>query len=759
MVPLNISPDKFVHFSKEKSEQQPPAAPGIDLTKPLFILLALVVLMGGCGLGAGALFFMRMHATLLSPDEIQTVEPPLVSKVYARDGSVIHEFSIEKRFWVPLNQMPENLRRAVIAIEDRRFYDHWGVDIHRIFGAFFANILRGEIAQGGSTITQQLARNLYLSFKQTMTRKIREALTAVQLEKYYTKDQILELYLNQVYFGAGVYGVEAASQRYFSKPVSQLDLNECSVLAGVIQLPEHHRPDKPENTARITARRKAVIHAMRAMNVISSAEAKAVLKSPVPNHPQKELARIAPYFIEMIRNHVERKYGEDQLYNGGLSIFTTLDPVAQAAAEDTMKVHLQWLQQKSDRIFLDYTQAHKKAGVTKDFYVAHFDSLYNLNRKQWEALPDSHRVRIVQGSVLALNAADGGITVMIGGRDFSESKFNRALQALRQPGSSFKPIVYTAAIDSSYTPASVVLDQPITLETPEGLWRPQNYEGEFNGPITIRNALKKSINLVAIQVIRDIGEQNVVDLARRMGLRHQLNPVPSLAIGSCEATLMEMTTAYSIFANGGRKLKPYFIEQIVDKNGRTLEEHTPEEETVLTPQTAFLMTSLLHTVVTSGTAASIPGMGFTRPAAGKTGTTNDYSDAWFVGFTPQAVCGVWTGVDERLSMGYGVTGTMAAIPIWVKTMKALHRSLPVVDFRQPAGIVTEKVCEKSNLLATPACPKTRNEVFIAGKLPQPCDEHGGKANAKNGNIIRLFGSPEKKVNTQQKSKTKKPLMF
>jgi penicillin-binding protein 1A len=747
---------RFVHL--EGSDPRDPVQPKHPINPLIVAVFACIVLLCGIAAGSGLWFFNHMYKTLLSPDEIQSVAPALVSKVYARDGSLIHEFSVERRFWVPLSQIPVDLCKAVVATEDRRFYKHWGVDLHRIAGAFFVNIVRGESAQGGSTITQQLARNLYLSLRKSMIRKIREAMTAVQMEKYYTKDQILELYLNQVYLGAGVYGVEAASQRYFSKPVAQCNLNECTVIAGLIQLPEKYRPDKPENHTRLAQRRKAVLAGMRAMRFVTKTQACAVLADSVPSNPQKITARIAPYFIEMVRDHIEKKYGEEMLYNGGLEIFTTLDAVAQTAAEDTLKKHLAWLQHKTNRIFLDYSRAHVKEGVSKDFYIEHFDSLYNLRREQWEALPDTQKLRIVQASVIALDETDNGITVLIGGRDFSESKFNRALQALRQPGSAFKPILYAAAIDSSYTTVSVVLDQPVTIETPEGLWRPENYDGEFLGPVTIRQAMKKSINLVPVQIIRDIGENTVITLARRMGLTHQLNAVPSLAIGSCEVTPMEMVVAYSIFAHQGKLVRPYAIERVLDKNGRILEEIHPREEDVLSPQTAYIMTSLMRSVVTSGTAAAIPGMGFTRPAAGKTGTTNDFSDAWFIGYTQQAVCGVWVGVDAHRTIGYGVTGAVAAIPVWVKTMKALHRNLPVEEFRQPDGIVLQHICSKSNKLASASCPVTYDDYFIEGKLPSRCDLHGSESRGKSKTMMRLFGT-EKTGKNDDKTKRKKQLMF
>jgi penicillin-binding protein 1A len=702
------------------------------------------------GTVAGLRFLYHMHQTLPAPEELQNIQPPLVTTVLDYQGNPVHEFHIERRFWMPLEQIPAELQHAVIAIEDRRFYKHWGIDIRRIAGAIVVDVMKGEYDQGASTLTQQLARNVYLTHRKSLVRKIREALTALQIEGQYTKDEILELYLNQVYLGAGVYGVEAASQRYFSKPVSELTLNECAVLAGMIQIPEHYRPDKPDNLERVTRRRNAVLHSMRVMGYIDRNTSRSLAATPVPSNPQKKVAKIAPYFMEMVRQYVERKYGEKALYNGGLTVHTTLDPVAQDSAERASAEHLKVLQRRANALFLDSTKAYRALGLSRAAFLDNFDSVYEANSQRYADLPDSSKLRIVQVSVVALEVGTGAIRSLIGGRDFAESKFNRALQARRQPGSSFKPFVYTVAIDSGFTPATVVMDQPITLETPEGLWRPENYDRTFNGPVAIRTALKRSINLPAIQVLRDVGIDNVINYARRAGLQHRLAPVPALAIGACEATPYEMARAYSIYPAGGRKVEPYFIERIFDKNGKVIEEHTPTEEQVLPPQTAYVMADLMRSVVTGGTGASIPGMGFDRVAAGKTGTTNDYSDAWFVGYTPQIACAVWVGVDERRTMGHGITGSRGAIPIWVPAMKALHRDLPRTTFRRPEGIVNASVCDKTNLLATKYCPTAFDEIFIAGSLPDTCAEHGFRQRA-NGNVMQRFGTSRSRPRGRQQS--------
>lgn len=721
----------------------------------IFLLLFVITI----GSVTGLFFFFRLYQTLPTLTQMQNIEQPLVTKVYAKDSTLIHEFSVERRFWVSIDEIPQDLQNAVIAIEDRRYYKHWGIDVKRIFGAIVVDLVRGGYAQGASTLTQQLARNVYLTSKTSMIRKLREVLTAVQLESCFTKREILELYLNQVYLGAGVYGVEAASERFFSKRVSELTLGECALIAGMIQLPERYRPDKSANIPRITERRNTVLRAMRVTKIIDNETVKQECAKPVVTKLFIPKSGVGAYFVEMVRKYVSDKYGSDLLYNGGLEIYTTLDPVAQDSAENAATEQCKMLQVRLNRMFLDSSKADRLVNVSRETFLANFDSIYNANEDRFSDFPDSIKLRKSQISVIALEPSTGAIRVLIGGRNFEESKFNRAIMARRQAGSSFKPIVYTAALENGYTPASVVLDQPITLMTPDGEWRPENYDRVFNGPITIRRSLAKSVNLVAIQVFNKVGAHTVVSYARKMGLKHQLNPVPALAIGAGEVTPMEMTSAYAIYANHGVKVKPYYIEQIVDRTGRVIESSTPEEEVVLSPQTAFLMASLLKSVVCCGTGASIPGKGFTRPAGGKTGTTNDYSDAWFIGFTPQIVCGVWNGVDERRSMGYGVTGTVASIPVWVKTMIPLHAGLPVENFRMPMGIKTERICKESHLIASRSCSSIEEEFFLAETEVDTCNLHGASSRLhKDQNMIKLFSGPDKK-RQKPTEKKKKPLMF
>jgi len=676
-------------------------------------------------IAGGSWFLYRMYQTLPTVSGLQNITPSLASRVYAADGSLLHEFSIERRFWVPIEQMPRDLVNAVVATEDRRFYSHWGVDLKRIFGAVLVNIIRRDgYAQGASTITQQLARNVFLTQRQSFVRKIREALTAVQIESYYTKREILELYLNQVYLGAGVYGVQAASRRYFSKEVSELNLSECAVLAGTIQLPEHYRPDLEKNIKRVTRRRDVVLKSMVVMGNIDPQTFEQTKLRPVEASPYKPTARRAPYFVEMVRREVADRFGDDELYNGGLSIHTTLDPLAQDSAEIAVGKHLSTLQRISNGVFLDSTSAHVSLRMSKTEFLDNFDSLYQARADFYKTLPDSHKLRIVQVSTVALGVEDAAVKVLIGGRDFRESKFNRALQALRQPGSAFKPVVYAAALEHGYQPSTVVLDQPITLKTEDGDWRPENYSRRFYGPVPIRLALAKSINLVSIKMLSDIGASTVISLARQMGFDHRMPQVPALAIGTCEVTPLEITRAYGIFASGGFLPEPYFVTEVYDRTSRLIYKHQLQEpEEVLTPQQAYMMVSMMEDVVNRGTGIAVRSADFRRPAAGKTGTTNDYSDAWFVGYTPNYTCGVWVGGDQRRSMGYGITGSRGAIPIWVPTMKALHRDIAPEEFQRPEGIVTRATCSVTHEVATKYCPETYEEIYMEQSNLKTCEKH------------------------------------
>ncbi|MDR0304696.1 MAG: PBP1A family penicillin-binding protein [Chitinispirillales bacterium] len=699
---------------------------------------------------SAAFFIMTIAAVLLNtykmlpePHELADIQPALVSKVYANDGSLINEFSIERRFWVSLDSIPDVLKNAIISIEDKRFNSHWGVDSKRIISAALVNLVKHDYGQGASTLTQQLVRNIYFTQEKKIVRKIREILTSVQIEKYYTKDEIIELYINTIYLGGGTYGFSAAAQKYFSKSVYTLNLNEASVLAGIIQLPEYYRPDKEKNIERITVRRRSVLKGMLKKGYIDKSEFTETDAMPIPSNPFSTVTGKAPYFIEQVRRELENKFGADMLYNSGLSIYTTLDPLAQFASEVAVEEHLNGFQQmQNDRFLLNNAALFKSIGVNRNDTVSNFDSLYSENEKLFDELPDSLRLRKIEASVLAMDVNTGAVRVMIGGRDFEKSKFNRALQGVRHPGSAFKPFVYAAAMNNGYTPASVIADRPITIidETRGDVWRPENIDKKFYGDMTIREALRRSVNLVAVQVIQDVGPKKVVELAKNMGFSHNLPAVPALALGTCEATNFEITRAYCAFANQGLMPDPYFVEKVVDKNGKIISRHENSAQQVIEPILAELMTILMQDVILRGTGASIRDNGFTRPAAGKTGTTNNYTDAWFVGYTPQIACGVWIGTDRNLPMGMGITGSRGAIPIWTPVMKSLHRDLQVKNFESDS-LEIQEICPISHELANNYCPNPYKEVFLPGIFPNKCSIHTVGENRDTSNALKYFGTP------------------
>ncbi len=706
------------------------------------VIIFLLFLCGGVvAFVAGGIFsFIKgTYKTLPDTEAISSIQPAAVTRVFDKDSVLIHEFSIERRFWVPLDSINDNMKNAVIAIEDQRFYKHWGIDLKRIGGAAIANIIRHGYSQGASTLTQQLARNLFFSSEKTLMRKVREMLTAVKLERHYSKDEILELYLNQIYLGAGVYGVEAAAQKYFGKKASTLSLSEATIIAGTIQRPEAYRPDREKNIERISLRRKLVLRAMTRLKFITSQEAKDAQDEEAKSLPTQDISATAPYFVETVRQYIESKYGETVLYTGGLNIYTTLDSKAQEEAEYAYKNHLDTLQAIPNRIFLAANQPWQKTpDLNRAKWYANFDSLYKahdtlfFDEKGRSLLNDSLALRKIQASVIALETRTGAVRVMIGGRNFDNSKFNRAIQAVRQPGSSIKPFVYAAALIEGYTLATRVVDAPFSL----GDWSPQNYEHSYAGSVTFRNALKKSINIPAVKVLLDIGADKVVTLVRRMGFTHDMPEVPALALGAGEVTNIEMTSAYAAFANRGMQAKPYYVEQITTRNGRVIERAEPVSIQVLDTPIADLMAQMMRSVVDHGTAFQVRSMGFRRPAAGKTGTTNNNSDAWFVGFTPQIACGVWLGIDERRSMGSAITGSHGAIPIWTTTMTSLHRNLPEEQFKLDSSIVSLQISKGFNPTDS-SIAEMYSEYFLKTNTPNDTNSSLGEPATITDSLVEL----------------------
>ncbi len=687
-------------------------------------------------------WFIYLGTTLPSLEQLENYNPELATKVYSADGVLIKEFFTERRFFTPLNQIPDTLKWAVLATEDHRFFDHWGITPVRLVKVIFLNLVTLSKQQGASTLTQQLARRLYLSPEKTITRKIREMMTAIQIERTYTKSEILEMYLNHMSFAHGTYGVEAASQYFFNKKVSQLNLSECALLTANLQRPAAMNPFRYPQRA--LARRNLVLERMLAEGFISYQRYASAVKEELGlvNKNENSLIGIAPYFTEWLRQNLQKEYGWD-LYKGGMNIYTTLDSRVQACAEAAVAEFLPKIQKVSNYYL-------RKKEIIGRFMTP--ELLHKRSLDQWmadRAFVDSllNDRCAVQVALVALDPRNGHILAMIGGRDFNESKYNRAVQAIRQPGSAFKPIVFTAAIDNGYMPCYEKLNQPIVTQQMDGSrWTPKNFDGSVGGRTTLREGLRKSLNLVTARLVQeDIPPQQVVEYARNMGISTHLDAVDALALGSCGVIPLELTAAYGVFANHGILVKPNGIVRIEDKYGNVIQKNTPEVKGVLREETAYIMVDLMRTVAWHGTgAASVSVYHFLRPAGSKTGTTNDYTDAWYITYTPQMVVGVWVGHDDpALSLGEKQTGAVAALPIAVTCIKCAHDTLglPVEDFEQPVGVVRLNICNETKLLANEACPEVVNEIFDVRYQPtKTCDLHTGRKTRRQD----LFNKPEKK---------------
>jgi len=658
-----------------------------------------------------SIIWLSYRSDLPSLNQLERYEPSLITRIYSDDGQVLKEFYKERRILVPLEKMSPHLLDALISTEDRKFYRHWGVDLHRFGGALWADLKALRYAQGASTITQQLARMLFLSREKILTRKIKEWMTAIQIERRYSKDQILEMYLNHYYFGQGAYGVQAAAETFFNKDVEHLELGESALLIGLLGAP--YRYDPLEHPELALKRRNIVLRAMEDSGAITAEEAATALEEPLHLDPRSQQGGLAPYFVEEVRQYLENTYGIHSLYQGGLSVFTTLDAGDQVIAEETISVRMEELQTSID--------AKAAAGDTRYLVPA-----------VTSAGGDTLVPRQIQAALVAIEPQTGYVRAMVGGRDFRTTKFNHVTQAPRQPGSSFKPILYAAAIDNGWKTTDIIYDAPIVLPAigRQEEWRPQNYDRTFRGPVTLREALAKSINLVAIKLLQRISAAQVIFYAKRMGISTPLEPVPSLAIGTSEVKLIELTAAYGAMANHGIRHEPILIRQILDRDGNIVEDNAPFEEEVLSASTAYVVTNMMQSVMDDpgGTGRGARLNGFVRPAAGKTGTTDEYTDAWFIGFTPQLVAGVWVGFSEgKIPIGRNQTGGRVALPIWTDFMLGAHQDLPVEDFDVPAGVIFRTICDETKLVATPRCPITRREVFIEGTEPIekcPLRQHG-----------------------------------
>jgi penicillin-binding protein 1A len=666
-----------------------------------------------------------LGTTLPSFDQLENYNPELATKVYSADSVLIKEFFTERRFYTPISQIPQPMIKAVMAIEDHRFYDHWGLAPLRFLAAVISDMLTMSRQQGASTLTQQLARRLYLSPEKTVARKIREMLTAIQLERTYTKQEIIEMYLNHMAFAHGSYGVEAAAWMVYNKKIQDCTLAECALLAGMAQRPAYLHPYRHPDRA--LKRRNLVLARMLDERYITRAQYGEAVNTPLtlaPANERKDLG-IAPYFTENIRQELQRQFGWD-LYKAGLRIYTTLDTRVQACAERAVANYLPHDQEVSNRAHRTREDLEKLA--PKAMIEEH--GLEKIIYKK--ALADSvlNDKAAVQVAVVALDPRNGHILAMIGGRDFEESKYNRAIQAVRQPGSIFKPIVATAAVDNGYMPCYEKLNQPIVVQQADGSrWTPSNYDGSIGGKTTLREALRRSLNLVMARLVQeDVPPQQVVQYARSLGITTPLDAVDAIALGSTGVKPLEITSAFGVFANHGVLVTPISILRVEDKFGNVLNTTSPTSRGVLREETAYIITDMLKTVARHGTgAASVSQFGFQRPAGGKTGTTNGYTDAWYITFTPQMVVNTWVGHDDpSMYLGEKQTGSNAALPITVPIIKCAMDTLglPVEEFVRPEGVVELDICNETKLLAGKYCPDVVTEIFDVRYQPQgECQIH------------------------------------
>ena len=649
----------------------------------LIVFLAICIVVGSA---FGLLMASIKNAPAL--DDI-TFDPKMATVVYDANEKVITRFYVENRTPVPLSKVAPIMHQAIVAIEDNRFYDHRGVDAKAILRAIVEDLRQMDLAQGGSTITQQLARNAFLSHEKTFARKLSEAIYAVQIERKYTKDEILEKYLNQIYFGHGAYGIEAASQLYFNKSASDLNLTEAAMLAGLPRSPYYYSPHVDKEAA--LRRRNTVLARMAELGYITQEEKEKAQKEPIEVVPLKgeSKAAKAPYFSDHVLKYLLEHYDQSLVFGGGLKVYTTLDLSWQEAAEKAL--------------------------------------LKNLPNGP----VDGNGLQQPQGALIALDPRTGAIRAMVGGR--GTDKFNRATQAKRQPGSAFKPIIYAAAIADGYTPSSMFEDKPLTYTTAEGTWKPSNYDGRYRGPITLREALEQSVNTVAVQVLEQVGVDKTIDFAKRMGITSLVEkgwPSDrnlSLALGGLTrgVTPLELASAFAVFANGGIRTWPMFITRIEDRHGNVLESNTPREQQVISKEVSAIMNSLLTGVVTRRTGRSAD---IGRPSAGKTGTTNDHTNVWYVGYTPELVAAVWIGNDSQskplIFRGSVVRSSLPA-RIWAQFAKAALAGTAPTKFAQPASLLEKAtICVESGKLATANCPQTREETFFQGQAPtEPCWLH------------------------------------
>jgi len=772
-----------------------------------FITSAILLFLSGA--------FLFLYFSYQLPDFASLRERNLnaYSIVYSEEDEVVGKFLLDNRIPIAYEKIPIPLIQAFLAAEDAEFFQHRGVDYKGIARAIIKNLIAGRIVQGGSTITQQVTKTFFLTPKRSFLRKLKEVAYSFGLERNLTKEEILTLYLNNIYLGNGAYGIEAASESYFDKQVEQLNLSEIALLAGLAKAPSRYSP--VNNLPRAKERQNYVLTRMTELGFISQDQKEKALRTPLKIQPRESaFFSQAPYFTEFIRHQVERKYGKEKLYKEGLRIYTTLDLKLQKAAQrsiemglceldkrqgfrgpiqtvspeelreitkkkrgilqplsqneifegiilsrdDSKKLYNVWVEDRKG--ILPYSemawalkinpsarfkpgQVKTPADLLKTGDVVHV-KIKEPAKKDQPLILSLEQEPLVQGALLCLDPKTGYVKAMVGGRDFSESQFNRAVHSRRQPGSAFKPFIYAAALEKGYTPSTLLMDSPVEYSDYDGghYWAPKNYDKNFMGPITFRNALAHSRNVVTVKILEDIGVGFALKFIKRMGVESPIKRDLSIALGTSGMSMLELTSSFAVFANGGERVKPIFIKKIVTMKGEVLEENTPyiepeeaeeeEEESeetspvfrptpdpkeqVISPQNAFIITHLLEGVVQHGTGQRAKILG--RPIAGKTGTSSDYADAWFVGYTPSLLAGVWVGFDDKTSLGKHETGARAALPIWISFMDQALRDAPIEPFKVPEKIILMRVNLETGKPADGSSPETILEAFVEGTSPK-----------------------------------------
>ena len=741
-------------------------------------------------IGAGFIYFY-FSKDLPDVRQLKVYQPSTITQIYSDSDDKIAEFYIEKRIIVELENIPLSLKQATLAVEDSNFYYHFGIDPKAIFRAFLTNIKAGRVVEGGSTITQQLTKTMFLSRERTLPRKIKEAILAVRLELVFTKDEILEMYLNQIYYGHGTYGVEAAARNYFGKSVKDLTIAECAMIASLPKAPNNYSPYK--NPKRARKRRNHVIRRMANISFINQEEAKLALQEDFHLGKVEKMLNKAPYFVEHVRRILEEKFGSSKLYRAGLKVYTTLNINMQESAQRAIKKNLLIADKRygyrGPLGTVDITQGEraiqnamiKKNGFLEEENIKAGDIIYGAVMKvgksqvwvilgqedgyldikdmDWARKPnpnlDGRWAKIknpneaisigdliiikvlgrrqdglgwslsleqepeVEGALISLTPENGQVKAMVGGYDFKKSQFNRSVQAIRQPGSAFKPIIYAAAINEGYSPSSIIIDSPIIFKEKQDAfdkWKPVNFEEKFYGPTSLREALAHSRNVVTVKLMQKIGIKSTIRLAKSLGISSKLEENLSISLGSSGMTLYDLVSAYSAFANMGNRIKPTVIRNIKNRREEVLFSSIPEITQPISPGTAHIITSLMESVVKNGTAKKVKAL--KRPVAGKTGTTNNYVDAWFMGYTPDLVTGVWVGKDKDESLGRNETGSRAAIPIWLQFMQEALANKPIINFPVPSDIQFLKVQSKSGEPAKFGDIDSNFEIFSQEFLPK-----------------------------------------